>query len=105
MFEYSGSKSVFNRAKVKQIIIEQDNTTIAFEEGYEEDGVFVPVGADHIILKDQDHLDFLKEFDKAEDKFEPAKTAVPVMKAAMKAEELAKSSLSKAAPMEEALTP
>ena len=89
MFELKGSKSKFVRGEIEKIIIEKDNITIAFKEGYEEertekdkDGkdmiikVFVPVGSDHIILKGSDYTSFLSDFDKAEDKFSPAEISV-----------------------------
>ena len=52
MFDYKGSKSIFNKAEVEKIIIEGDNITIAYKEGYEENGKFVSVGADHVDFKD-----------------------------------------------------
>jgi len=52
MFDYRGSKSIFNKAEVEKIIIEGDNITIAYKEGYEENGKFVSVGADHVDFKE-----------------------------------------------------
>ena len=48
MIDITGSKSIFNKAEVEKIIIEGNNVTIAFNEGYDDGGTFVPVGADHL---------------------------------------------------------
>ena len=48
MIDITGSKSIFNKAEVEKIIIEGNNVTIAFNEGYDDAGTFVPVGADHL---------------------------------------------------------
>jgi hypothetical protein len=52
MFNIIGSKSIFNKAEIKKVIIESDNVTIDFQEGYADGDAFAAVGSDHICLKD-----------------------------------------------------
>lgn len=56
MFDYKGSKSIFNKAELEKIVIDGDNITLSYKEGYEEDGKFIAVGADHIDFSDNDFL-------------------------------------------------
>lgn len=49
MFDFTGSKSIFNKAEIEKVIIEGDSVTIAFREGYEENGQFIGVGSDHVM--------------------------------------------------------
>jgi len=86
MFDIKGSKLIYNKAEIERIIIEADNVTIAFREGYAKagevvDGVnepdkFIGVGSDHIILKGEDLAKFMSEYDAAVDKFEMVALAV-----------------------------
>jgi len=60
MFDLKGSKEIYNKGNIKQIIIDKDSITISFEEGYEDkDGNFVPVGSDHIILTEEEKNNLL----------------------------------------------
>ena len=46
MFDLKGSKEIYNKGNIKQIIIDKDSITISFEEGYEDkDGNFVLCGS------------------------------------------------------------
>ncbi len=76
MFDIKGSKSIYNKAEIERIIIEKDNVTIAFKEGYAEDDKFIGVGSDHIILKDEKFTKFLANMNASRDKFEIARLAV-----------------------------
>lgn len=65
MFDYKGSKSIFNKAELDKIIIQGDNITIAYREGYEEEGKFISVGSDHIDFVDDN---FINKYSKSKDK-------------------------------------
>jgi len=76
MFDIKGSKLIYNKAEIESIIIEADNVTIAFREGYAENDKFVGVGSDHIILKGETLTKFMAALDVAEDKFTTAAETV-----------------------------
>lgn len=52
MISIKGTKSIYNKAEITNVIISNDSVTIGFCEGFEENGEFVSVGADHILLQD-----------------------------------------------------
>lgn len=82
MFDITGSQEILNKAELKRIIIENDNVTLEYREGYAVGEAFVPTGVDHIMLKDipgdanadppvaaiNDFTDFLTGYSTAEDK-------------------------------------
>ena len=76
MFDIEGSKSIFDKANVKRIIFEADSVTVAFDEGYDKDGEFIPVGEDHITLHGKEATDFLADFKKAEKPMDKAAESV-----------------------------
>lgn len=62
MFEFTGSKSIFNKAEIEKVIIEGDSVTIAFREGYEENGQFIGVGSDHVMVPSSEVNTFLAAY-------------------------------------------
>lgn len=65
MFDLNGSKSIYNKGEVTQVIYDMGSVTICFQEGYSEDNTFIPVGLDHITLIGEEKDQFILEFSNA----------------------------------------
>ncbi len=74
MFDFNGSKSIYDKAQITRVIFEGSSLTVEFQEGYEENETFVPVGTDHETFTGETGIAIIKAMSAAEGI--EAKTAV-----------------------------
>lgn len=84
MVTITGSKSIFNKAAINRIIFEGSTATIDFSEGYQDPvtGEFVAVGADHIVLTQEQSQSLIENASTSEVGLEYAETLLTELTAA-----------------------